>query len=87
MPLKSTAQVRVDINARCLSVYPTEATRRTVTNLKTVGIGLSKDQPVHLARLLLVAAQDWEEIGITAYRLRPWKTDGTYQLTVTGRVP
>lgn len=87
MPLNSTAQVKLDINARCLRIYPTEMTKKTVANLQTVGIGLSAEQAIHLARLLLVAAQDWEEIGITAYRFRSRKSDGTYQLTVTGRVP
>ena len=52
-------------------------------DLKTVGIKLSKDQAIHLARVLLAVTQDWDIIDITAYRFERRKSDGTYHITVT----
>jgi len=52
-------------------------------NLKTIGIKLSKDQAIHLARVLLAVTQDWDIIDITAYRFERRKSDGTYHITVT----
>ncbi len=48
---------------------------------------LSSDQAVHLARVLLVASQAWEEMDITAYRYKRRKQDGTYPITVTSFQP
>jgi len=47
---------------------------------------LSKDQAIHLARILLVVSQEWEEIDITAFRLKR-RGDGSYQITVTNYQP
>jgi hypothetical protein len=52
--------------------------------LETVGIKLDRDQAIHLARVLLAVSQDWPEIDITGYRLRPRKRDHSYGITVTG---
>ena len=41
------------------------------------------DQAIHLARLLLAAAQDWKAIDVTAYRLEKRQSDNTYHITVT----
>src|SRR5688500_380743 len=57
---KSASSVTVDTNVRCLRVYPTEDTKRTVAELQSVGIKLSKDQAIHLARVLLVVSQEWD---------------------------
>jgi hypothetical protein len=51
---QSAGAVSVDTNVRCLRVYPTEGTKRTVSDLQTVGIRLTKEQAIHLARVLLV---------------------------------
>jgi hypothetical protein len=64
-----------------------EETNKNVTDLKTIGIKLSRDQAVHLARVLLAVSQDWHEIDITGYRLEQRKTDGTYHLTITSFRP
>jgi hypothetical protein len=64
-------------------VYPTEKSKRLISDLQTVGLVLTRDQAVHLARVLLAAAQDWNKIDVTAYRFGKRKTDGTYQITVT----
>ena len=63
-------------------IYPVEGTEKNVSELKTIGIELSKDQAIYLARVLLAVSQEWEEIEITAYRLKR-RSDGTYQITVT----
>jgi hypothetical protein len=43
---------------------------------------MSKDQAIHLARVLLAVSQEWDENDLTAYRLKR-RADGTYQVTVT----
>lgn len=40
-----------------------------------------------MARVLLAAAQEWEEIDITAWRTHKRQLDGTYQVTVTTAIP
>ncbi len=83
---QSAGAVSIDTNVRCLRVYPTEDTKRTVSDLQTIGIRLTKEQAIHLARVLLAVAQDWEEVDITAYRFERRKDDGTYRLTITSHV-
>jgi hypothetical protein len=83
---QSASSVSVDTNVRCQRVYPTEDTKRTVAELQSVGVKLSKEQAIHLARVLLVVAQDWDEIDITAYRFDKRRDDGLYRLTVTSQV-
>ncbi len=83
MSRKSPTSIRVNPNARCVRIYPVENTNKNVQDLKTVGIKLTKDQAIHLARILLAVSQEWEEIDLTAYRFEKRKSDGTYQLTVT----
>jgi hypothetical protein len=83
MARESSKSIRVDPNVRCLRIYPTEETNKKVRELKTVGIKLSRDQAIHLARVLLAVSQEWEELDLTGYRLEKRKSDGTYHLTVT----
>jgi hypothetical protein len=83
MPRKTATSLRIDPNVRALKIYPTQGTAREVAKLQTVGIQLSSDQAIHLARVLLAMAQDYERIDITGYRLRPRKSDGTFDITVT----
>jgi hypothetical protein len=86
MVRKSAKSVKIDTNVRCNRIYPVEGTNKNVSELKTVGMKLSKDQAIHLARVLLAVSQEWEEIDITAYRLKR-RADGTYQITVTSYQP
>lgn len=51
-----------------------------------MGIRLSKEQAIHLARVLLVVTQEWDEVDITAYRFERRQEDGTFRLTVTSQV-
>jgi hypothetical protein len=82
---QSAGAVSVDTNVRCLRIYPTEETTRTVSDLQTIGIRLTKDQAIHLARVLLVVTQEWGEVDITAYRFEKRQDDGTYRLTITSQ--
>ena len=83
---QSASAVSVDTNVRCLRIYPTEDTNRTVSDLQTVRIRLTKEQAIHLARVLLVVTQQWDEVDITAYRFEKRQEDGTYRLTITTQV-
>jgi hypothetical protein len=83
MARQSSKSIKVDPNVRCLRIYPVEDTTKDVKKLKTVGLKLSRDQAIHLARVLLAVSQEWDEVDITAYRLEKRKSDGTHQVTVT----
>ncbi len=80
---KSSTSISVDPNVRCQRITPVEDTKKTIENLKTVGIKLNKEQAIHLARVLLTVSQEWDVIDITAWRFEKRKTDGTYHVTVT----
>jgi hypothetical protein len=82
----SPRAISIDSNVRCERVYPTEDSTRTLGELKTVGIKLTRDQAIHLARVLLAVTQEWDEVDITAYRLSKRHDDGTYKITITSRV-
>lgn len=87
---KAASSIKIDSNIRCLRIYPVEdhpTSRKTISDLKTVGIKLSREQAIHLARVLLAAAQDWVEVDITAWRVYKRQSDGTYNITVTTTVP
>ncbi|MGA9755370.1 MAG: hypothetical protein WBV23_09515 [Desulfobaccales bacterium] len=87
MARRSAKSVKIDTNVRCNRVYPVEETNKNVRELKTVGMKLSRDQAIHLARVLLAVSQEWEEIDITVFRLKKRRADGTYQITVTSHQP
>lgn len=87
MARKSPKSILVDPNVRCLRIYPVEKTNKSVKDLKTIGIKLSKSQAIHLARVLLAVSQEWDEVDITGYRLDRRKSDGTYHITVTSFRP
>ena len=80
---KSARSITIDPNVRCLRIYPVENTYKNVSELKTIGIKLSKEQAIHLARVLLGVTQYWNDIDITGYRFDRRKSDGTYHITVT----
>lgn len=79
----SPRSISIDPNIRCLRIYPIEDTSKDVKDLKTIGIRLNREQALHLARVLLAATQEWDEIDITAYRFEKRKSDGPYHITVT----
>jgi hypothetical protein len=86
MPRKTATSIRVDPNVRCLRIYPVEGTAKKIVELQTVGLKLSREQAVHLARVLLAMSQDHNFIEITARRFEQRKSDGTFGITVTSMV-
>jgi hypothetical protein len=80
---KTVGSISISPNIRALRIYPVEETDRRVSELKTIGLKLSRGQAIHLARVLLAVTQEWDEVDITAYRLKRRRSDGTYQVTVT----
>ena len=80
---QSPTSISIDPNVRCEKVYPAEGTVKKLSDLKTIGVKLTRDQALHLARVLLAVTQDWKEIDITAFRLERRKSDGTHHITVT----
>jgi len=85
MPRKSVKSIRINPNLRCLRIYPVEGTKRAVEDLVTVGFKLTRPQEIGMARVLLAAAQDWEEIDVTGFR-RKERSDHTFSITVTSAV-
>ncbi len=84
MARKTVSSIKIDINLGCQRIYPVEDKKnsaKTIADRKTVGLKLSREQAVHLARVLLVASQEWQAVDITAYRQK--RSDGTYHVTVT----
>lgn len=81
----SPSAITIDPNVRCERIYPVEDSPKTLSELKTVGIKLSRQQAIHLARVLLAVTQDWELVDITAYRNSRRSDDGTYHITVTSK--
>lgn len=87
MARKSPRSITINANVRCLKIYPTETTHKSIKELKTVGIRLSKQQALDLARVLLATTQGWDQIDVTAYRFSKRRSDGTYHITVTSYSP
>jgi hypothetical protein len=87
-PSRRTARsIQIDTNVRCNRIYPVEGTKRSITELQSVGVRLNCNQALHLARVLLAVTQEWDEVEITAYRKDRRASDGTYPITVTSRIP
>ncbi len=85
----SASSIVIDPNVRCQRIYPVgdkERSTKATADLKTVGIKLSRVQAIHLARVLLAATQEWDEIDITAWRMDKRKADNTYHVTVTSAI-
>lgn len=82
MPRKTVKSLTISQNVRCERVIPKEGSAKAIEDLHTIGFTLSKDQALHLARVLLAATQDWETMNVTGFRLQKRK-DGTFPLTVT----
>ena len=86
MPRQTVNSVAVSPNIRALRVYSVEGSRKTIDQLQTVGIKLSKEQAIHLARVLLAVTQEWDSVEITAKRFERRQNDGTFPVTVTSFV-
>lgn len=85
----SASSIKIDTNVRCQRIYPVEDSKQStkkISDLKTVGIKLSREQATHLARVLLAASQEWDEIDITAWRIYKRQSDNSYNVTVTSAI-
>ena len=75
----------VNAELRCVRLTPTEDTKKSIADLKTIALSLTKAQADALASALKNAtAQGLETILVTGHR-KPMK-DGQYRMTVTGRM-
>ena len=83
MPRESAKSIMINPNVRCDKIYPMSDTKKNISELKTIGIRLSKKQAIHLARVLLAVTQEWDYIDITGRRHEKRKSDNTYPLTIT----
>jgi hypothetical protein len=83
---RAVPSVRINPNVRAVRVYPVEGSGKTIDQLSSIGIKLTREEAVHLARVLLAVSQEWDEVDITAYRLNP-RSDGTFSVTITSPVP
>ena len=88
MPKKrhSAGSITIDPNLRCQRIYPVEGTNKTIADLKTEGFKLTREQAIHLARVLLAVSQEWSDMEVTAYRFDQRKADETYHMTVTSAI-
>ena len=86
MPRKAVTSINIDPNVRALRIYPVEGSHKTIDQLQTVGIKLSREQAIHLARVLLAVSQSWDQVEITARRFERRQSDGTFSVTVTSYV-
>ncbi len=85
MPTATMRSLKIKSSLHCFKIYPGEQTKRTIEELKTVALRLTKSQAVDLATALLAAAQHWEIIDITGFR-RPSQGQSTgYPITVTSK--
>jgi len=84
-PRVSAGSVSPRSNIRAEAVYPVPGTKRTLAELKSVGIRLTAVETVRMATAMLVLAQTCDEIDITAWRDGPRASDGTRKVTVTAR--
>jgi hypothetical protein len=82
MPRETVKSLTIDQNVRCQRIYPVEGSLKTIADLKTIGFTLTRDEAVHLARVLLAATQEWDDILVTGFRLQE-REDGTFPITVT----
>ncbi len=75
-------RITVDTHLRCLKVYPPEGAGPDLAALPTVGVKLSREQAVALARVLLAGAQEWDEMELVAFRGEKSESGDTYLLAV-----
>ena len=80
---RTVRAITVNSNVRALRLSPVENNNGQIADLQTIGMTLDQGQAVHLATVLLVAAQEWDRIIITGYRFERHRQSGTYHVTVT----
>lgn len=81
MPKKPLTSLTIDTHVRCRQIFPKEK-EAAYQELKTMGVRLSRAEALHLARALLAATQEWEEVELVVHRFDKRKSDNAYLLTV-----
>ncbi len=81
MPKKLLTSLTIDTHVRCLQIFPTEK-EAAYKDLETMGVKLSREEALHLARAILAATQEWEEVELVVHRFDKRKSDNTYLLSV-----
>jgi hypothetical protein len=81
MPKKLLTSLTIDTHVRCRQIFPKE-TEAAYQELETMGVKLSREEALHLARAILAATQEWEEVELVVHRFDKRKSDNTYLLSV-----
>jgi hypothetical protein len=81
MPKRPFTSLTIDTHVRCLQVFPKEK-EAAYKELPTMGVRLSREEALHLARALLAATQEWKEVELVVHRFDKRKSDNTYLLSV-----
>jgi hypothetical protein len=81
VPSKPVTSLTIDMHIRCLQIFPKEKDA-AYKDLATMGVKLSREEALHLARAILAATQEWEEVELVVHRFDKRKADNTYLLSV-----
>jgi hypothetical protein len=81
MAQKPITSLTIDTHIRCKQIYPKEK-EAAYKDLATMGVKLSREEALHLARAILAATQEWEEIELVVHRFDKLQSDNTYLLSV-----
>jgi hypothetical protein len=81
MPKKPLTSLTIDTHVRCKQIFPKEK-EAAYKDLTTMGVKLSREEALHLARAILAATQEWEEMELVVHRFDKRQADNTYLLSV-----
>ena len=81
MPKKPFTSLTIDTHVRCRQIFPQEKDA-AYKGLETMGVRLSREEALHLARAILAATQEWKEVELVVHRFNKRKSDNTYLLSV-----
>jgi hypothetical protein len=81
VPKKPFTSLTIDTHVRCRQIFPLEKAA-AYKELATMGVRLSREEALHLARAILAATQEWEEVELVVHRFDKRKSDNTYLLSV-----
>lgn len=81
MPKKSFINLDVDLRCRCLQVFPPPEAE-PYQELANFRFRLTREQAYQLARALLAATQEWEELEIVVHRFERRPSDGAFLVSV-----
>lgn len=67
MATKSIKSIEISSGTKCERIYPVKP-KEDGSLHETVAIKFNKEQAIELAKLLLIAAGEWDQIRVTAFR-------------------